>query len=529
MLPKKLTRILTITLCLLLLLVPFFRCRQEPPTILYIPLDNRPVNYDFVHSLNEITPFTLLTPPKELLNTGEAATDPAPLWDWLRENAPSAQVMVLSLDSLLYGGLVPSRNHRIPPEVLQDRLDLIRDLSASSSAPILAFATVLRSEVSAASFGHPEYFSQYGDLLNRLSLYEDKADQGLLSPAEQDYLNSLPERIPADILTDHRLRRSLNHHMLKGALQLAAGGAISFLVLGRDDSAPFSHSRLETRRLTPLLADLGNRAATFPGADEIGMMLYTRAVNILNNHTPRVHTAYATPGGGELVPPYEDTTLAESLPHRLLALGATQTDPDESDLLLFINTPEQEFAEAAAQDITAQPTPYHRNLAAAISAAIADSRPAALADIACSNGADSALMRLLSREKLLPGLAAYAGWNTAGNSIGAALAHGLLYSYYHKKPGFSREAHLTCLQLRLLEDWGYQSHVRPRVQKDFGLDHGGAIIPPGKKDLVILAIKEGLAEFSGEYLHHSFEPAPDMGLVGLPWNRLFDLYLKIGP
>ncbi len=524
--PRKTAFLLTLFLaCALLALTP--HPKPQPPAILYVPLDNRPVNYDFVHSLNRLTPFRLLTPPQELLNSGEAETDPGPLWDWLRANASSSSVMVLSLDALLYGGLVPSRNHHLPPETLASRLKAVQELSAYN-VPILAFATVLRSQVSAASFGHPEYFAQYGSLLNLLSIQEDKADRGLLSPAEQRSLAALRQSIPAAVLADHLRRRALNHRLLAASLRLAKEGAFSFIVLAKDDTAPFSHSSLELRRLAPLMAGLGDRAVAFPGADEIGMMLYARAVNLLNNRTPRIHAIYAAPRASRLVPHYEDISLEESLRYRLLALGAVESGPDEADLLLFVNTPEEGFAEAAAQDPSGHPAQRHHRLAAAIAAAVTAGRPAALADVAYSNGADAALLSLLAEEKLLSSLASFAGWNTAGNSLGTALAHGLLYSCYRARPGFDRQAHHQALQLRLLEDWGYQSRVRPRVAALLGLPHGGAPIPPEKKDFAISAIKAGLAEFSGEYFPANFQSWAGIETVGLPWGRLFDLRLATG-
>jgi hypothetical protein len=525
----KTTHIIIILFFCLLLITPLSCRKADPPVILYIPLDNRPVNYDFVHSLNNLTPITLLTPPKELLNNGETETDPTPLWDWLQQNISSADVLVLSLDTLFYGGLVPSRNHNIAPDILTTRLESLKTLAASTNARILAFSTVMRSEFSSHSFGHPEYFTLYGDLLHRLSSFEDKADRGTASEEELAALASLRERIPSEFLLDYLERRRLNHDMLASTLELVNDDAISFLALGRDDTSPFSHSQLERRHLTPLLEEIGPRVATFPGADEIGMLLYTRAVNIINNHTPRVHVSYATPDGGSLIPLYEDIPLDQSLHYRLLTLGALESPSADSDFLLFINTPAENFSEAVTQSELEQPSPLHKKLSADIASAIASGRPAALADIAYCNGADAALMRHLAKEMLLPSLAAYAGWNTAGNSIGTALAHGVLYSYYHSQPGFDPEVHLTSLKLRLLEDWGYQAGVRAKVQETLELAHGGTPIPPEKINLAILTIKEGLADFSGEYMYDGFGSTTQIRSVALPWNRLFDLHLEILP
>ena len=49
---------------------------------------------------------------------------------WVEQNAGRADVMVLSTDTLIYGGLVDSRKHNIPLSTLQNRLKRIEGLKA---------------------------------------------------------------------------------------------------------------------------------------------------------------------------------------------------------------------------------------------------------------------------------------------------------------------------------------------------------------------------------------------------------------
>lgn len=520
---------LALTVALLAALGLYINRHGEPKThtILYLPLDNRPVNLDFVRQLSQIANINLLCPPAGFLNAGETFTDPEPLWDWLLENAGDADALVLSLDALFYGGLVPSRNHGIEPGVLMSRLDRLKDLLAASDAPVFAFATIMRSEFSTESFGQPGYFEEYAGIIRRLSLLEDKADRGEAGMEEFKEIADLLKRIPKDLLDDYRTRREINYTLLSNVLDLAKDNHIDFIALGRDDSYQYSHSKMELRRLTPKIEALADRAGTFPGADEIGMLLVTRAVNTLNRHTPRIHARYATAGGGSLIPRYEDIPLTESLRSRLLALGAVASSYDEADLLLYVNTPVASFGEASTQELGAPPRPYHRNLVSQVERALAEGRAVAIGDVAYGNGADDALMRLLAEKKLFSQLSAYAGWNTAGNSIGAALAQGVLHGYYHNFSTFNPKAHHLALIQRLLEDWGYQAAIRRRVIAETSLAHGGAIIPVYKIDSIISSIKEGLEDFSREYIQASFESEITIASVRLPWRRLFDISLSI--
>lgn len=89
--------------------------------IAYIPLDNRPVNVDRAQYLAESAGFKLLMPPEELYKTEvdnpdtneyeSAVGDPEALFAWIQANENKADYFVISLDQLLSGGLVGSRDY----------------------------------------------------------------------------------------------------------------------------------------------------------------------------------------------------------------------------------------------------------------------------------------------------------------------------------------------------------------------------------------------------------------------------------
>ena len=73
---------------------------------------------------------TVLTPPQNLISgkTYKGQTDQ--IWNWVEQNAGRADVMVLSTDTLIYGGLVDSRKHNLPLSTLENRLKRIEALKA---------------------------------------------------------------------------------------------------------------------------------------------------------------------------------------------------------------------------------------------------------------------------------------------------------------------------------------------------------------------------------------------------------------
>ena len=87
--------------------------------IAYIPIDNRPVNFDRVKMLAKSVGVELLMPEEDLFRTaldnmkpnknGTSYGDRQALLDWLKKTDAECDYFVLSLDQLLSGGLVASR------------------------------------------------------------------------------------------------------------------------------------------------------------------------------------------------------------------------------------------------------------------------------------------------------------------------------------------------------------------------------------------------------------------------------------
>lgn len=504
-----------------LILIGAFTCRTltKPATILYIPLDNRPVNYDYVQILADMTPHRLLLPPRELLNTGERETEPDKIWAWAFEHARFADALVLSLDTLLYGGLVPSRTHQIPPAVLRERLAKLRTLSRK---PIFAFGTIMRSAVTADSFGQPDYFPRYGHKLNRLSILAGRIAQNAATPPEQEDYNRLLNQIPQVVLQDYLNRRAINTQLLRQALTLTAGGVIDYLVIGRDDTSPYSFSKNEFFQLRQTILQLNrqnHRADSYPGADEIGALLFARAVHTLDRRTLSIHVAYNSPAAPARTPRYEDIPLSESIPLKLHTLNAQPAGLPAADLVLLVHTREDQGAEAFAQADT--PTPAAEATAAQLESLLAAAKPTALADIAFINGADGYLMRTLAENNRLTPLAAYAGWNTAGNSIGTALAQGSLFAAYPQKK--YRTAQARALYSRILEDWAYQTVIRPNLQAKFGIPNAAALIPREQTPEISQTAKRELNNILKKYSLENIM----VKAVTFPWSRLFDIHFEI--
>ncbi len=517
---KMTTGLLVLCFCLLL------ASPAAAERVLYIPLDDRPVSLSYPVEAFLAAGLEVATPPEPLLASRWRRGDPDGLLAWLEEQAPGAACAVVSADSVLYGGLVPSRTHHETEALLELRLARLNRL-AEGALPLrlYVFSTVMRTPRVSVGGTEPPYYEQWGGDLFRLSALADKASQSQLSALEQAELTALAAHVPAAVRQDWEARRELNERMNERLLAALAAGKYAYFVLGRDDTAVYSRSRQEFRRLSRLTKGLPEtRYASFAGADEIGWVLLLRAKQDLEHHLPFVRVVYAPGAGGSTIASYEDETVAHSVRGHLLAAGAVPVN-GPADFVLAVHTPVDGVTPEAADPLNRAPRAINPDWLAFLRRAVRADTPVALADIAFANGGDDALVRSLASDGTALKLAAYGGWNTAGNSIGSALVQGLLAA------GQPKQAQQRQLAARYLEDWGYQTVVRQALYEEIVWANGweGNWLTPDQR---LCLEQEAAARLRALAAANRLLPdgsASDHLQVELPWDRLFEAHVAFVP
>lgn len=488
-------------------------------TLLFVPLDNRPVCLDYTVQTMEAAGWEIKTPPREYMASEKNMGEPEKIFTWLEENAPEAVGIVASSDALIYGGLVASRTHEIPLEVLQERaqrlIDFRRDYGGQKH--IYLFATIMRSPKASSAPVEPAYYKEWGPKLFRLGALEDKQELKLLKHREKKELAALREEIPSEIINDLYLRRNNNIKITELLLHGVESGDFDYFLIGRDDTAPFSQAHREARSMEILVSELPKeRIRFFAGADQLGLILLTRAAKRLQYELPLVNVTYAPGVGGKTVPSYEDDTVAESAKQHIYAAGAFPVRlRKHANVVLAVNTPKNGKTLEASNVVNNYKVPAETKHFVSKVARLSTHYPVALADVKFGNGADNALVKTLFEKNLAYELAAYGGWNTAGNSLGFALGQGLMSNEYA-----SREKKVL-LEQRYLDDWAYQANVRMKTYtqliwpnywpnsglKDEQLAQAEAFIT---KEMVQVA-EPYLGEAARDYRYT------------LPWRRMFEV------
>jgi hypothetical protein len=482
-----------------------------------IPLDERPANHRYPRMIAAIAGCELITPPPELLSRQRQPAPADALIDWLEAQAGAADVWLIACEMLVYGGLIASRIGHEPADVLLARLRRLRALHESRPAlPLLGFSLITRISRHDDATEEPDYWADYGSRLFRFSQLTDRLAQG--DPVRAA-LAELQAQIPSEHLRDFLWRRARNYAVNQAALDLLADGVFETLVLSSDDTSAFG---LASRDKRLLLGDvrarrLDDRLLAYPGADEVGSVLVARRINLQAGRAPSFWPIYILPGGEGITAPFEDAPVRVTVERQIVAAGAqVAASAEAADVLLYIHPPtdsEAEWVRDYPQSAPDDPRlPYLSAAAAQIAEALAAGRRVAVADVAYANGASQRWIDALRAALDPAALTAFAAWNTAGNSIGTAIAQAC--AALVGDPALNRRFTIH----RLLEDWGYQTVVRHDLRVRLRAETGHAEPTPDRIDATCTEIESALAGLLTQI-------ATDQRVshVRLPWGRTFEV------
>lgn len=503
---------------------------QPKGKILFIPHDNRPISKAETAEVVEKLGYEVVTPPDAILSNGNNRYgDTTKLWSWTEQNLPGTDALVISTDTMIYGGLVPSRNHNLQPAELALRIAKFKDLRAKNpKLKIYGFGSLMRTPRSGAYAGaeEPAYYRQYGEaIFNTCALLDKKEMQGL-NASDEAKLNAYQTSVPADDWKDWLGRRDKNIAVSKNLIDFTKNGVFSYFVIGKDDNAPLSQTHREGRYLAEYAKDIpATKFQLLAGIDEFGMLLLSRAVNDLEQQIPFVYVKYAAGKGAATVPSYSDTKISDTIRSSILVAGGMQVNnPAKADLYLLVNT-NNDGRTGEANNVSkvkgqiANDGSLRKNTKSfvqMVNNAVASGYPVGIADIAFGNGADNALMTQLRDNGLLYKIRAYAGWNTPTNSTGFVIGTGLLANR------LDDAACDSLLTRRYLEDWGYQANVRTAVGDSIYKFRDSSVYSNlGRNEAGVLnLINIKIKQFAEKNL------PPFSELINLkaylPWHRMFE-------
>lgn len=380
-----------------------------PQRVLLIPVDDRPAVVQFPQMIANMAATSVETPPAEILGRFTQPGKPEMILAWLRtQDLSQYDAIVVSLDMIAYGGLIASRVDRTSYNLAINR---IREFwSIRRSAPqtkVYGFSSIMRVAPTAtlANAAWRELLAKYA---------EEKADYGPQpTAAQRARLADLARRIPPGEVERYERTRDRNKRVNEEFIRMTAQGAFTLLALGEDDSKPTGPQKPERERYRQMVNNLrvAGKVQFAAGIDQLANLLVSRTISDAIDWQPRIRVVYADEQGRHIIASYESLPIEESLRSQIAVSGARiVSEGEDYDYSLYVNTPNaSEFALDA--------------FLVSLRAEVDQGFPVAVADTNLGRGgiADPRLFEVVTEQGRSARLLAYAGWNTAGNTMGTTI------------------------------------------------------------------------------------------------------------
>ncbi|ANY65343.1 hypothetical protein BBD42_01770 [Paenibacillus sp. BIHB 4019] len=454
--------------------------------VLYIPLDDRPANLDDIILQGKAAGIQVIVPPvgdirnrldSHMTTDGTLVTGtsgptfgkPEHIRRFIFHHASKVDGFIISLDMLVYGGLIGSRRLRATAEgtypaydsQTAELLDVIREVKqAYPYKPVYVLDTIMRlaSTVFVDGLAMPAY-TETRTLMQKPRKPETELLAILNGYDIQPDGTNFPDTVYVDKEQYYNAKRhklTTTYYMLD---QLAREGYIDFVAIGVDDAyidgIQANEIAFVEERINEWLGGTDGqnpeRAIILPDADGLGHSLLARMAKKLYcvNGKPRFAIRYFGPDGRTIVNPYEYMDVHQNLLRHIDIVGGEAVDSgegSESDMEIIAITAVDQAGNAVSREAENA----------------ANMRPTIVIDFTGGGAANAVVTTALLGSKYTGSLLGYSGWNTAGNKIGMAL--GMAHSRYacltmetHAAVlDTAMDAHGSLLFKRFLKDYYYK-------------------------------------------------------------------------
>ncbi len=460
--------------------------------IALIPIDNRPVSYNLPSQTASLAKeYKLYMPDKSLLGGLEKPACTQEILKWLKQIISQIDIVIISLDTIAYGGLIPSRRTSDSFEEIKERIDNLVNILHKKQAKVYSYSSIMRISNNNINEEEKEYWNLYGEKIFKYSYNKHKQQ------VTNTITNEAANDIPSDILNDYLKTRSRNFEINKYYIKLKKDGIIDTLVFSKDDCAKYGINVAEAEELAKLSQ---NESGIYikTGADEIPLSLLSRALN--QNKNLKIAPVYINPNSTDKISRYEDISVKDAVNSQIELAGAKLSAPENCDLIMLVNNFKTEQGELV-MNCTAELFQGSLEL---------PDKPYFIADIVNANGSDNNFVEKLLEKDNLKEFYGYAGWNTTGNTLGSAISAALTY-YGAKHP--DRKAFQQLQFIRFLDDWAYQANVRAKIRDD-------------KTNLNNDVLKKEMEPYE-KILTEKFSMKKITIQYTFPWNRFFETEIKV--
>ncbi len=460
--------------------------------ILCLPIDSRPCNTQFIRRLTAWSGHELILPRREEMDDFRRPAPYAGSFAFLKRELPRCGAAVISLDHWCYGSLLASREDGVNEEEALKRVEELKNLLRDhKDIPVYMNSVILRTTISAFS---PKDMTAYQAMID-YSTAADRLERFGMAE-DQEALERARALIPEKVLKKALNARRRNLRINLAAVEMAAEGLAASLSVLQEDCQIYGLPRKDQRAIERRVKETGaSNVFLRNGTDEAGALSTAAALQAGRDKLP-VEIQYW--GNGGFIAPFEDRPFRENMESACREAGILPWIGSET--VVCVCCPEEGNQGASQRQM--------RQYAARACALAREGKRVYLLDVIMPNGGSTGLVESLNEAD---GLWGYSAWNTASNSMGTLLAQ-VITDALRGKPN------RAYYQERLLDDWLYQSVIRPQLTE---------ILEAEGENIYDLARKQH-AENLLRTLYEKELPMrwPLSALpryqVSLPWNRIFE-------
>lgn len=464
--------------------------------IALIPIDNRPVCYNLPKEIAAIDgDLELVMPERKHLGGLNSFADVDAILHWLEkiENLDALDAIIVSLDTIAYGGLISSRRSKQTFEEVQDKMNQFKVKLDKYKGKVYAFSSIMRISNNNVNEEEKEYWDKYGTQIFEYSynFHKDGLD-------ESD--------VPDEILNDYLTTRRRNFRINKMYVEWLEQGLFAALVFSKDDCAQYGFNVMEAEILEDMIKGKGT-ALVKTGADEIPLSLFACAVSNYNGIAPKISAKFLAPEHISLISNYEDISIAKCVQSQIELAGGVVVEEKDSDLSILVNNFEEHQGEIV-MGVKTQPFSGQFSL---------PKKPYMLADVRFANGADNIFIEKLFKKPIdFDNFYGYSGWNTSANTLGSLICTGIV-RYFAKN--YNQEAFKNLQMTRFLDDWAYQANVRQALKKNKRSKIQSLLRPDFRKlEKLMKPFEKRLQKLLGLNVQIKYK---------FPWKRFFEIEATI--
>lgn len=481
--------------------------------IAYIPLDDRPLNYAVAVRADTVSHKRILVPPRSIAGSRNRPAPLKEMGEWLGEHCGFSDSAVISLDALLYGGLVQGRTAGEDGAREDECERLLRVVSGRAAwlGAFIVWKRVWGNIFDEAGLSRAREWMQLSPTI--------AVQQGASALNAPEFLEKAAAgdlRIEGlEVATSKDFARA-RQNQLRTALRMAelCGGLGVHLHIAVEDCVPGGWQEVE---LAHLRAEFPTRALTIAdGGDEAGAALLAGALREDGEALPlRVAANEAL----DAIAPYENRKVAENLEVLASLADAEMVDASQEHYvhLQGAPTPGDPYLELASGEME---PPELRSVVERIQPLKRLDANKVVVDLTATNGINPSLFDEFLQAAELPG--AIVQCNTISNRIGHGLLAGRLLAAAEPNAALAR-----IVVTGYLEDLVYSAYLRTKLIGDYG-----GLEPHGSE---VAASEAKLSRMAGEIARRKLNGAELGGgriavkavRASLPWRRWFEAEFEV--